>query len=620
MKLYIKEIKLWFVDEGTNPISYFFENNKINVITGGSTTGKTSIWTIIDYCLVSDKNNIPNEIFEKVSYFGINIIINGKEISIIRKSPKYYSVEDDFYLIAGSLSEYPMKEDEIKKDILLSFLNDEFGMSAELLLKISSEMKYSSMTPSFRYFLLFNSLTESIIGSKSAYFDTSFYNENLHNSLKIIFNSAVVGSDYRIIEKENDFKNVIEDLKKIKNAKERNKINYNSTNKDLKIIIKELQELGLIDYSYTIKDIEDTICYLIEITNFKKIINLNDNLIAEINNLKTERQEIIYKQNLIKNYKKEFKEYNKSIENNIDSLYPVKFLHKRLESQFISSPETHLFLKGLNDTLENLKNTLEKSKKPLDLNINESELKLELRNINNLIENAEKEFLNNTEVENIYQIGQIQNKLQIIQSKFKISDINDEDIHDLEYKSTVLGKEIKQLENSRKDNLKLIDGYIKKYFDKIPSLKNYIRHKIHLDIDKMDLVLTPPKEELPFPYENIGSKSNYMYLHLSFYLGLHFHFLKLKDKSIVPSFLFIDQPSIPYFSDKENNDNEKLIDAFKLLNTFMHEVIHEMNEEFQIILVEHASPELWKKNNLSYFHTVDEFTGGKGLLPKHLFN
>ena len=150
MKLHIKEIKLWFVDEGTNPISYFFNNNKINVITGGSTTGKTSIWTIIDYCLVSDKNNIPNEIFEKVSYFGINVIINGREISIIRKSPKYYSVEDDFFLITGSLTEHPMKENEIKKDILISFLNDEFGMSTELLLKISNEMKYSSRTPSFR--------------------------------------------------------------------------------------------------------------------------------------------------------------------------------------------------------------------------------------------------------------------------------------------------------------------------------------------------------------------------------------------------------------------------------------------------------------------------------------
>ena len=42
--------------------------------------------------------------------------------------------------------------------------------------------------------------------------------------------------------------------------------------------------------------------------------------------------------------------------------------------------------------------------------------------------------------------------------------------------------------------------------------------------------------------------------------------------------------------------------------------------DFQILLVEHASKDYWVNNNFEYFHTVDEFLGGKGLIPKEVFN
>ena len=59
----LHEIKLWFKDENSEPKSYNFLPNKINVISGDATTGKTSFWSIIDYCLLSGKMNIVNANF-----------------------------------------------------------------------------------------------------------------------------------------------------------------------------------------------------------------------------------------------------------------------------------------------------------------------------------------------------------------------------------------------------------------------------------------------------------------------------------------------------------------------------------------------------------------------------
>jgi len=86
----------------------------------------------------------------------------------------------------------------------------------------------------------------------------------------------------------------------------------------------------------------------------------------------------------------------------------------------------------------------------------------------------------------------------------------------------------------------------------------------------------------------------------------------------VPQFLFIDQPSFPYYSganNVKNNDKEKLQDAFRLLNSFMKYVVEDLKSEFQIFMVEHAPKEYWEENNMDYFYTVDEFIKGNGMVP-----
>jgi hypothetical protein len=87
----------------------------------------------------------------------------------------------------------------------------------------------------------------------------------------------------------------------------------------------------------------------------------------------------------------------------------------------------------------------------------------------------------------------------------------------------------------------------------------------------------------------------------------------------IGQFLFIDQPSIPYYSGVETvktTDEAKLKDAFAAVNNFMRYVIGEKNEDFQVILIEHAPPSYW--TDLEYFKTTEQFVGGNALIPKEI--
>ncbi len=188
-----------------------------------------------------------------------------------------------------------------------------------------------------------------------------------------------------------------------------------------------------------------------------------------------------------------------------------------------------------------------------------------------------------------------------------------------------LGEERSNLENNVKniDEIRIImrrslDSCIQRNYDRLESSPAYKNHFASFSFKEMALQLTPPSQL--FPISNIGSKSNYMFMHLCFYLGLHEHMISVGQMH-VPQFLFIDQPSIPYYSDSlGNTDKSKLTDAFSLLNSFIDYIRDVKKGTFQIFMVEHAPKEYWLDNNLSNFHTVDEFFDGKGLIPREFYH
>lgn len=180
--------------------------------------------------------------------------------------------------------------------------------------------------------------------------------------------------------------------------------------------------------------------------------------------------------------------------------------------------------------------------------------------------------------------------------------------------------QLKQMYLLPHDVKEVLNEYINKYFRSTNGIvDSYPDSSMRYDDEERRVSLLKNGEE--YPIRNVGSKSNYMFLHLCFFLGLHRSILAHQSEQ-VGSFLFIDQPSIPYYADKntlDNDDKKQLIKAFGLLNDFMKDIVCGESNHFQIILIEHADESYWK--DLEYFHTAAKFSKSEngGLIPKYIY-
>lgn len=175
MNFYIRQIKLWFKRK-VEPKVYTFEPNKVNVITGDSSTGKSSILRIIDYCLLSERSTIVEDVInQNVSWYGLAFSLNGVDYMVARQSPENETPEQRVFFAEGD--EFPsMPKANVSRGELLLRFNGLFHIPNATF---KMERKKTEVSLNFRHFLIFCYLTEDIIATMSTYFDTHFFSNSL---------------------------------------------------------------------------------------------------------------------------------------------------------------------------------------------------------------------------------------------------------------------------------------------------------------------------------------------------------------------------------------------------------------------------------------------------------
>ncbi|CAN5330792.1 hypothetical protein BH23BAC2_BH23BAC2_00310 [soil metagenome] len=266
MKFTLHEIKLWFKTEPVETKSYEFESNKINVITGDATTGKSSLWSIIDYCLLSGKVNIPNTIYEKVLWFGIRFTINNEEVSIIRKAPKNGAVAAELILHLGKFPDAlegntPVAEAKV-------FLDKEFGITDSLRFPYGKEFGKAPFNISYRHFLLFNALTETVIGAPETYFDSTFFGKDEYDkALTHIFDLVIGVNDMENIKALERLKEIDKELLAIQKQEKGNQNKTKNFEADVFRLIDKCKQNNFIEYDQDL-DIVDEALVLIHESSF----------------------------------------------------------------------------------------------------------------------------------------------------------------------------------------------------------------------------------------------------------------------------------------------------------------------------------------------------------------
>lgn len=627
MKFHIERVFLWFSKTEKNIIS--FENNKVNVVRGNSSRGKSNIFAIIDYCLMSNKPSIVEPIInEYTEYYGLEFVLDGQFYAISRKKPEDEVGYDSVYMVHEPFADdyYPSSAN-MQVSVARSELDRKFGIKDD-------SYKYPSgvtddFVVSFRSFLMYNALTENIIDNQYEYFNYKFFEDvYLDKELKRNYLLDMLLGVDAVEEKKQQ--NLIASLKSRHNSTRRRTNIYENAKQAFLDKLNEAKTLvfdaGLaakgdfaeLDFNEQIERMEGL---LVDYEPRKIEVTQEANVKKAALAGKLYQKQI--QLNNILRAGREYEQYRQQIADISDSLKPVEYLTEHIDELGVT-PWSRQIVESLQKSLDGFREREQNGQKEFATDRQIDKLRDEIRELEGQI--AELDKIKITPIQNserYYALGRLKEYVEVV--KKLLADIPAEkpeqfdEVQDSQKRS--LAEEIvKNIADRRATVVESeLNPSIQHFFDKFNYLENfagrptrYNREHERLEIGKDGLL----------NYTNVGSQSNFVFMHISFYLGLHYYLLN-HPSQYVSQYLFIDQPSKPYYESSDNvksTDRLKLMDTFKVINSFMQEVV-DAGQEFQIILIEHAEESYWTgENALPHFITKVNFDGNNALVPQDVIN
>ena len=618
MKFHISKLYIWFGRE-LQPRILTFENNKVNVITGSSSTGKSNIYSIIDYCLLSAKPNIVIPVInETAQWYGLEFCINDQFFAIARKRPTLDVIPSDLYLQRESFNDgfYPPNANTHINDGRF-ILEQAFGYHIE-----NNRYLYRSC-------FVFNALTESIITSPDTFLNFKFFGDDYYQDTanrKQLVKSVLTPNVQAYVKAKNE----IEILNRKKRKYDLHSAAIVKKTNGFQVLLNELIQLSiasnLIDKSILSESEENQVKALESVLQ-ESLLPLSERkgLDSMLKDLQNQHMKKTLQLENMNRAEQERQNYINSLEQIEDSLKPVELLFERAENGNVNMWTYHILdaLRGSLEEITKYRKGQEQKSEPD--NVLKEQLQKQLDGIDEEIGKVlrQKGSLYQ-QVDAMKVLGKLDIQVPLLKKlwteKQRIVRKNI-DIFTAEDENSLikLSVAIKSFENKENKVFEEFEQCIQYIYDGLNHMEHYERCYTKYNVEQEQLMLNNGKSI--FNYDIVGSQSNYMFLHLCFFMGLHRYFFENIKHSHIAQFLFIDQPSIPYYVGSEmvkTTDKEKLMDAFQAINDFMKYVIEEKKEQFQVILIEHAPESYWTgENNLEYFVTKEQFINGNALIPQY---
>lgn len=589
-----------------------FERNKVNVLTGESHTGKSALLDIFDYCFLASSHRLSDSIInENVEWYGVTFYINDKLYTIARRSPTGNKVSDEYYFSStGSIPKIPTsntQSDDIKR-----ILEADFKIDEAVTIAYGGKTLKAGSKVSFRYFFLFNTISEDIITSRDVYFDKQS-EERYQEALPRIFDLALgIDNLENIAAREKK-----EQLKKQISRLERKAIKLSDGRA---LFDEELRSLASKAASYGLRKIDDKD---LSLKNFTDILReasapAQGDALHERSNISAQIFDIERRLQKLRHFSDEYGLYKGTLRNTQDSLLPIEQLLKQAPT-IIKSDIFDELISNIKSDLTTIKKSI-LGKQPVDGQISAivKDLQNQKQSLLRKLETLPQEPQSfETEKEKWLFVGETIGKL----NAYTVPELADNlaESSELEsLQSQINSIVVTDVVDKREAVLSVINEIALDLLTKTAEvLANYSKYQPEFVYKEKRLRLRKPRSSV---IENVGSSSNHMFLHLLHFLSLHEVAIGHKSP-FIPSFLIIDQPSRPYYPDEKANDNVKISNsdstkvhiAFKLLDTFITDINKNYETEFQMIVFEHVPRSTFE--DMDNVHFLPDFRDGEALIP-----
>ncbi len=637
MKIAILKIILWPKDTNHSPRIISFMPGKINIITGESAAGKSTLTSIIDYCLGSGKCSIPVGLIRDVTgWFGLHLQLVNTEMIVARRNPEEQQSTSDLYWAEGLELSVPAA---IEKNARVDDLKNRFNQISHLPsldFALDENVGYGGR-PSFRDMAAFNFQPQHIVANPYTFFykaDTTEHREKL----RLIFPLVLGAIDAGTLAKQRELKDTEREHDKLRRELEARLSAARAWEAEIESYYLQALTLGLLPTSPPHEAGWSLDKYILELQKVPVTIRTMDipdiqegtseAAVAELTLLINEEdrfaQEIgSIRQRLGKldQLSSSVDEYSNTLTSQEDRMQGVGWFEQNLQNTH-QCPVCAAVHTGENPRLLELQ-TLAQELKSLTASVHQAPAKLdqellglrqELREREGAISKVrqKRKFLEGRSTELTAQrqrvrqiylfVGRVEQALENVSASRNVGD--------LRLTVQILAQKIIKLKNDLDPRMQRgrlnasIDSVSAKISDYARQLQlEHANENVRLNIRELSLQFGRLSGRTDFLWE-VGSGQNWVGYHVAGLLALHEHFISMS-LNPVPRFLVIDQPSQVYFpeawpsmeqfpSGKDNNDTSPDIAGVRRIFSALSGFIDAVAGQFQVIVTEHAGSITWE--------------------------
>lgn len=627
----IRDIVLYSHSGELRRISFKVEG--LNIVTGRSSTGKSALSDIVEYCMGRSEFNIPEgPIRDKVSWYGVIYQFSGEQVLIAKPSPTTNASSCSKAMIRrGAIVEPPPFTELIQNaddDTVVSLLSELLGIPANRtdVPLDQSRISYAT-TIKHTYYYLFQK--QGLIASKDQLFyrqNEPFLPQTIKDTLPILLG---VVPDNRL-EIDNKLRNARRDFKIAQKQLSEAEEFTEQLNERALGLLSEAQQVGIFAQGSMSENTEEALDLLKEITNWKpssipdedtRRISELENEISDIRKERTIANETLRATIMFVEKEDGFSTEAQEQISRLESIHALPTIPESGKWQWPFAPENLNLNTPIAETLINELQSLDDELKTV---VNErpkmeeytQRLENQIRDINQRLSSREEELaaaisanaaiaeMGNRNASAARIVGRISLFLETYRPKDDITGLKSR-VAELQDKVSQLEKEsgADDSEERLTSILNIISNRISRYVTKLEA--EFSEFPFRFDISSLTVVADRP--ERPIPMNKTGGGANHLAYHLGAMLAIH-HFTNNNQKPI-PSFLFIDQPSQVYFPSEqvykavsgsvEETERDSDFEKVRVLFQMLYRYASEESKGFQIIVTEHANlRDDWFQNSI----------------------